>query len=195
MVATGEYTATLVKMIDGQTTDLAAPQKFTVKRMKKGSLEGATPDATAAFWRQLEDVNLELSGTNVVVKENLEKLKMMSIAINLSQSAPGDLDKRLHVVSTKLQKMDKQLSGDPQRNEVGEKSTATIGDRLSVAALGTSLSTYGPTPTHKQNLQIAQNQLEKLRAELSKMVNEQIPSLEQELLDAKAPYVKGATMK
>ncbi len=195
MAAPGEYTATLVKMIDGQTTDLAAPQKFTVKRMKKGSLEGATPDATAAFWRQLEDINLELSGTNVVVKENLEKLKMMSIAINLSQGAPGDLDKRLHDVSIQLQTMDKQLNGDPQRNEVGEKSTATIGDRLSVAALGTSLSTYGPTPTHKQNLQIAQNQLEKLRAELSKMVNEQIPALEQELVEAKAPYVKGSTIK
>ena len=34
----------------------------------------------------------------MVVKENPEKLKMMSIAVNLSQSAPGDLDKRLHHV-------------------------------------------------------------------------------------------------
>tara|TARA_B110000046_G_C12688550_1_gene271625 strand:- start:277 stop:516 length:240 start_codon:yes stop_codon:yes gene_type:complete len=71
---------------------------------------------------------------------------------------------------TQLRTIDKQLSGDPQREEVGEKSTATIGDRVSVAALGTSFSTYGPNLTHKQKLQIAQNQLEKLRVELSKIV-------------------------
>ena len=195
MAAPGEYTATLVKVIDGQATELAAPQKFIVKRMKKGSLEGWTPEATASFWRELEDINLELSGTRVVLNENVEKVKMMSIALSRSQSAPGDLDKRLHEVNTRLQTMNKQLSGDPLRKGVGEKSLPTIGDRVSVAAMGTKTSTYGPTPTHRQSLQIAKSQLKTLRTELSEIANELIPNMEQELLDAKAPYVKGATMK
>ncbi|MDB9701786.1 glycosyl hydrolase, partial [Salibacteraceae bacterium] len=195
MAAPGEYTATLVKVIDGQATELAAPQKFIVKRMKKGSLEGSTPEATASFWRELEDINLELSGTRVVLNENVEKVKMMSIALSRSQSAPGDLDKRLHEVNTHLQTMNKQLSGDPLRKGVGEKSLPTIGDRVSVAAMGTKTSTYGPTPTHRQSLQIAKSQLKTLRTELSEIANELIPNMEQELLDAKAPYVKGATMK
>jgi len=120
---------------------------------------------------------------------------MMSIALSRSQSAPGDLDKRLHEVNTRLQTMNKQLSGDPLRKGVGEKSLPTIGDRVSVAAMGTKTSTYGPTPTHRQSLQIAKSQLKTLRTELSEIANELIPNMEQELLDAKAPYVKGATMK
>lgn len=192
LAAPGEYTATLVKILDGQATGLTTPQKFIVKRLKKGSLEGATSNDAAAFWRALEEINLTLSGTRVVLQEHQEKLKRMSVALSRSQSAPGDLDKRLHNLSTQLKTMSKQLNGDAQRNEVGEKSVPTIGDRLSVASMGTNNSTYGPTPTHKQSLNLAKKQLEMLRKELSKIVNEQIPALEQDLIKAKAPYVKGS---
>lgn len=194
MVAPGQYTATLVKMIDGEITKLSEPQTFTVKRLKKGTLEGSTPEVTAEFWRTVEDMNLELSGTSVILRDNIEKLKMMSIALNRSQSAPGDLDEKIHSLTTSLQTMQKQLNGDPLRNEVGEKSAKTIGDRLSVASMGTRNSTYGPTATHKQSLKLAQQQLEALRAELKQIVNEKIPALEQELVKAKAPYVKGSGM-
>lgn len=195
MVAPGEYTATLIKLVDGKSTELASAQKFSVKRMREGSLKGSSPEATASFWRELEDIHLKLSGVNVVMKENQEKLKRMAIALSRSQSEPGDLDNQLHDLSNQLQLMSKQLSGDPQRGEVGEKSKPTIGSRLSVAAMGTNYSTYGPTPMHKQSLAIAQKQLDLLRKDLDKIVNEQIPSLEQALIDAKAPYVKGSGLR
>jgi len=192
LAAPGDYTATLVKLIDGEATELSAPQQFTVKRLKEGALKGSTPEATAAFWRELEDINLELSATNVVLKENEEKLKRMTIALSRSQSAPGNLDKELHEVSSKLHRMRKQLSGDPLRKEVGEKSKPTIGNRISVAAMGTQNSTYGPTPTHQQSIAIAQQELDALRAELKQLIEVQIPELEKALIKAKAPYVKGA---
>jgi hypothetical protein len=44
-------------------------------------------------------------------------------------------------------------------------------------------------------LNSARNQLEKLRTELGQIVNQEILALEQELFDAKAPYVKGASFK
>jgi photosystem II stability/assembly factor-like uncharacterized protein len=195
MASPGEYTATLVKMIDGEVTVLSEPQKLLVKRLKKGSLEGSTPDATAAFWRELEEINLELSGINQVLKQNIEKLEMMSIALSRSQSAPGDIDKQLHDVKTELQLMRKQLSGDPMRNEVGEKSKPTIGGRVSVAAMGTRNSTYGPTATHKQSLKIAREQLDSLKNDLGNILNEKMPAIEQALIDAKAPYIKGTELR
>ncbi len=195
LAAPGEYTASLVKLVDGVSTELSSPQKFLVKRMREGSLEGNTPDVTASFWRELEDINLILSATSVVLKENQEKVKMMRIALDRSRSVPGNLDKQLHELSTELLMMQKQISGDPLRNEVGEKSAPTIGGRVSVAAMGTRNSTYGPTPTHIQSLAIANKQLSELRIELSKIVNSQIPAMEQALKDVKAPYVKGTEIK
>lgn len=195
MVPPGEYTATLVKLIDGVSTELASPQTFMVKRMKEGALKGSSPEETAAFWRELENINLELSSTNVVVKETQDQLKLMVISLGRSRTAPGELDKKLHDLITKLQTMSKQLNGDPLRNQVGEKSLPTIGSRVSVAAMGTRNSTYGPTPTHKQSLAIARKQLDELRDELDSLLNDEIPAIEKALKAVKAPGVKGGGLR
>jgi len=194
MAAPGEYSATLVKMVEGESTELSRPQRFTLRRLREGALKGNIAEA-ADFWRSLETINGQLSATNQVVRENQERLKMMAIALNRSQSAPGELDKQLHSITTKLNLMRKQLSGDPLRNEVGEKSKQTIGSRVSVGAMGTKNSAYGPTSMHKENMAIAQKQLTALRAELKQMVNVDIPALEDALINAKAPYVKGDVLR
>jgi len=194
MAAPGEYSATLVKMVEGESTELSRPQRFTLRRLREGALKGNIAEA-ADFWRSLETINGQLSATNQVVRENQERLKMMAIALNRSQSAPGELDKQLHSITTKLNLMRKQLSGDPLRNEVGEKSKQTIGSRVSVGAMGTKNSAYGPTAMHKENMVIAQKQLTALRAELKQMVNVDIPTLEDALIKAKAPYVKGDVLR
>lgn len=195
MAAPGIYTATLVKLIDRVPTELTAPQPFTVKRMREGTLKGSTPEATAAFWRELEAINLDLSAVNMTVRQTQEQLKLMAIALSRSQSAPGKLDQRLHDLDSRLQVMRKQLNGDPLRNEVGEKSPPTIGGRVGIAAMGTRNSTYGPTPTHQQSLAIAQKQLKALKAELQQILDTEVPELEQALQDAKAPSVKGSGLR
>ncbi|MDA9563054.1 glycosyl hydrolase [Flavobacteriales bacterium] len=191
MAAPGEYTATLIKVIEGISTELSIPQTFEVKRMRKGALSGSTPEETATFWRELEDVNLELSAVSMMIRESLEKLSMMEIALGRSQSSPGELDKKIHDLSRKLHLMNKQLNGDPLKNEVGEKSKATIGNRVSVASMGTGYSTYGPNPIHKESLAIANKQLSELKEGLKQIIEVEIPVLEQGLKACKAPYVKG----
>ena len=195
MASPGNYTATLVKLIEGVMTELSIPQSFMVKRMQEGALKGSSPATTSAFWRELEDINLELGNVSVLVKETLVKLNLMVVALSRSQEAPGDLDKRLHDLRNRLQLLSKQISGDPLRTEVGEKSLPTVGNRLSVASIGTAYSTYGPTTTHKQNLAIANEQLEKVKSELREVVTREIPSLEQAMKDAKAPSVKGSDLR
>ncbi|MEM9024290.1 MAG: glycosyl hydrolase, partial [Bacteroidota bacterium] len=195
LAAPGQYTATLVKLIDGQATELAGPQAFTVKRMQQGALPGSTPDATATFWRELEAINLDLSAVNMTIQQTQEQLKLMAIAVSRSQSAPGALDQQLHGLQSRLKTMRKQLNGDPLRSKVGEKSLPTIGGRANVAAMGTRNSTYGPTATHRQSLAIAQTQLTALKAELSQILEVEMPKLEQALKAVKAPSVKGSGLR
>ena len=190
MAAPGEYTATLIKIEGGESTELSPAQKFTVKRLKEGALEGSSPEAVANFWRELEEINIDLSATNVIMKQTGERLARMQIALDRSRSVPGELDKRLHAIKTKLAKLNKQLNGDPLRNEVGEKSRPTIGRRVSVAAMGTRNSTYGPSQMHKESLAIAIKQHAALKADLDKIVDQAIPALEAAMKKVKAPYVK-----
>ena len=195
MAAPGQYSATLVKLVDGVATELSPSQTFTVKRLRKGALPGSTPEATAAFWRELDAINIDLTATSMTLRQTQEQVKFMAISLSRSQSAPGDLDKQLHDLNNRLETMKKQLSGDPLRKEVGEKSIPTIGSRISVARWGTSGSTYGPTPTHQQSLDIAKKQLATLKTELEQILTTELPALEKALDDVKAPAVKGGGLR
>jgi hypothetical protein len=52
-------------------------------------------------------------------------------------------------------------------------------------------TTYGPTPLHKENLNIAKGMLGGLYNEIKTMANTTIPQLESELKAMGAPYIIG----
>ncbi len=142
----------------------------------------------------MEDLNQQVSALNIVLKENQEKVKMMAIALDRSQVEPGELDHKIHELDIKLKTMKMQLSGDPIRAAVGEKSKPTIGRRISVAAMGTRNSTYGPSQSHRKSLAIAEKQIKLLKLELKQVIEVDIPALLVEMKVAKAPFVKGSKL-
>ena len=74
--------------------------------------------------------------------------------------------------------------------EPGEKTKPLIGERLFAVKRGIERSTYGPTETNKQSMQIIQKEMgdihSKLEAYLSAMAD-----LGKALLEAGAPWVEG----
>jgi len=90
-----------------------------------------------------------------------------------------------------LLELDGILNGNRSKRQVGEKYDPTIRTRLNLAASGTRLSTYGPTPTHIKSNEIAEKQFRDLRSRLDSVLNEQLPVFEKKLQDAGAPWVEG----
>ncbi|MEA1898116.1 MAG: hypothetical protein U9N53_10700, partial [Bacteroidota bacterium] len=72
----------------------------------------------------------------------------------------------------------------------GEKSSPTIGDRLFAVNRGITVSTYGPTETHKMSLDIVKKEVSEIQMELSKQISK-MREMEKALLDAGAPWVEG----
>ena len=83
------------------------------------------------------------------------------------------------------------MNGNGAKREVGEKTKATITQRLYAAAYGTFGSSYGPTPVHKQSLEIAMKQHNDIRGELEQIVGQEIPAIIKELDEAGAPNIEG----
>ena len=94
-----------------------------------------------------------------------------------------DLKQQLFV----LKKNSKEIS---PRDEIGERNPPSAGDHLNVARRGMS-TTYGPTPLHMQNLEIAKTMMASLYTEISSIGNTTIPQLEKELKAMGAPYILG----
>ncbi|MEM6361569.1 MAG: glycosyl hydrolase [Bacteroidota bacterium] len=163
----GTYSVSLSKKIDGVVTEFAGPVEFKVKPLRKGALEGASPDELKTFWAAYDELAGETSELEVDLAKIKKRLSAMETALRRSNSIPGDLDKQLHNVRASLMKLDTEVHGNPAKRQVGEKTAPTIGDRLFALSRGINNSTYGPTKTHEQTIGILERQLESARSKLN----------------------------
>ena len=191
MVAPGEYTVTLSKEIDGITTDLSESMRFKVERMYKGALDGATPDVTAAFWRETEKLNRSVSAATKILNSTLTKIGLMEKVLERTPAAPGNLDKQLYDLKQELYVIDEKINGNRSKIEVGEKNNPTVLSRLDISTWGSFGSTYGPTENLKNNLDIAGSEFVQLKKDLDDILNVKLPAVEKALMDAGAPWVIG----
>jgi septal ring factor EnvC (AmiA/AmiB activator) len=191
LAAPGTYQVTLAKQVDGQTTTLAGPIRFEVERLRAGALEGATPEETVAFWRQLATARRSATAATKAVEQTLGHLETLRTALRRSESAPDGLDAELHAIEQELYEIEEGLKGSTSRDAVGEPDVHHVNRRLGVVSNGTRLSSYGPTPTHRRSLEIAEQELEALRDRLNAILEERLPALERQLEAVGAPWVPG----
>ncbi len=191
MVEPGKYTVTLSKQIDGVVTNLSDPMEFEVAEMRKGALEGASTKEVVAFWKEIEELQGKLSAVSMALNETKKKIKLMEKALSRAEVDPAVLNSKIHNVKMELARMDIEFFGSKAKNEVGEKNNPTIYNRISAAQMGTMNSTYGPTPTHKRSLEIAQKEFIELKAHLVEIMDNKIPAIEKELIESGAPWIKG----
>ena len=194
LAAPGEYTVTLAKRADGQVTELAGPVGFKVEPLGRGALDGAEPERVAAFWRRLADAQRQVSGAREALREAFDRVELLAAALERSTAPPAALDRELHEVEMRLHDLDRRLVRDRARSEVGEAAAPSVSSRLRVAVSGTRLSTYGPTPTHLRSLEIAEDGVADVIAELDRIRSETIPSLERRLAEAGAPWTPGSAL-
>jgi len=190
MVTPGTYTVTLVKRVNGVNIVLQEPELFSIEPLFDGALPrksykeiDAFKDAAFAFQQDLTSTNIELSRSQQIIDAMLR-------ALNKATSPSDVLFKQLNDVKIALLDIDKELHGDPIKDEIGSRTnpTASDGNSLGWTALGT---TYGPTDEHKALLSRVQSQLKKVKTKLFPIVNSTLPELESALNNAGAPWIEG----
>jgi hypothetical protein len=191
LAAPGSYTVSLSKRVDGAVTELAGPVSFEVRRLREGALDGAEPAEVAAFWQRLAVTERAATAANRALSDAVDRVEILSEALERSTAAPGELDDDLHLLEQELYDLDRRLSGHRSKQAVGEPEVDSIRRRVSRAASGTSQSTYGPTPNLVRTLEIAEAQLAELRGRLNEILTTELPALEARLVDAGAPWTPG----
>jgi photosystem II stability/assembly factor-like uncharacterized protein len=194
LAAPGTYSVTMTQQVNGNFKQLDATQTFSVKRLRKGALDGAELVETVAFWKQLAKMQRQLSASNKALSLALTKTKELHKALARSYSEPGVLDQELASITKQLNALDVELNGKGSKNAIGERNHTTISDRMGAAMLGTTFSTYGPTATHKQTFAIARSQFNILQNKLNDLLKNKIPAFESKLQKAGAPWVPGSAL-
>jgi photosystem II stability/assembly factor-like uncharacterized protein len=191
LAAPGTYTVSLAKQVDGKTTELAGPVRFEVARLRQGALPGADPGETAAFLARVADVSRASSAATQAVSQALKRAEALGTALDRSRSAPDGLDAELHAIRQELHAIEEALVGNRARATVEDDGPITVTRRVQVAQAGTGWSTYGPTPTHRRSLEIAEQELAKVRERLNAVLEQRLPAFEKKLDQAGAPWTPG----
>lgn len=190
MVTPGNYTATLVKRVDGVTTVLQEPKAFKVVPMYDGALPRKSYDDMNSFRDEVLTFQQDLLATNLMMDNQFQKIGAMKRAANKTTAPNDDILKDINAARIQLLAIQKELSGHPVKGEIGERSnpTANDGRGISWRAFG---NTYGPTGNHKNLLNRVKSQLVRVKSKLKNVAETTMPSIERKLKAAGAPWIEG----
>ena len=190
MVAPGSYEVALAVQADGETQVLSEPRRFEVTPLRKGALDGASLEEVAAFWRRYEEAVRTHTAMRVTLARLTTKVERMAQVIEHSRTDVLEIDPRFYELRTGILELEGRFAGHRSKSEVGEKAPPTVGDRLFAVARGVGYSTYGPTETHLEILEIATTEMAVLHDELERH-QAALSELLRELIAAGAPWLEG----
>ncbi len=194
LAAPGEYTVSLSQRVQGETTVLVEDQPFEVVRMREGALEGADPEDVVAFWRDLTQLQRGVSAANAAIAELSTKADHLKTALDRSQSAPQELDDQWQAIRDEIYDLEETMGGNQSRNQIGELTRATVGERVWKLSAGVYNSTYGPTAQHLEQYDYARDEFADIRERINTLRTETIPAFEQELEAIGAPWTPGGVI-
>ena len=194
MVAPGTYSVTLGKEVDGVYTELSEPMSFEVVPLRSGSLKGADIKEVRKFWDVYEETSQGVAAASKKLSDASLKTKAIGKALHQSQIDPKGIAADYEMLKSKVAAINKQMYGSPARNDIGEKTKPTVGNRLFSVNIGITGSTYGPTETHKESITIIRDEVRDMFTQLNE-VHELIESLAQKIYTSGGPMIEGVNLK
>jgi photosystem II stability/assembly factor-like uncharacterized protein len=185
----GTYTATMYLSENGTARQVSQPVQFEVKPLRKGALKGSSPQEASEFWRSYETLVEKSAVLNFELNKAMKRAKAMERALQRSQAKPGQLDTELNQVIGDLNDLNSELNGNLAKQEVGEKTNPTVGERMFAVYRGIEHSTYGPTPSQKEQMAIIDKQLNYYEAKLG-AAQQKLEVIYGKLRSMGAPYVE-----
>ena len=173
-------------------TQLAEPQTFEVERLYEGSLPGKSDSEIASFRAEMNDLIAQVSTSAYQLDQAMKKVDAMETALARS-SADMTLYKDIYRAKMDLNALDLQLNGNKAKAEIGERDAPTIRNRMFIGYRGLSTN-YGPTPNHRQSIEIAKQELADMNTKLMKLVETELPRIEKALQKAGAPLIEGQVL-
>ncbi len=190
LVAPGTYQVSMHRRMDGELIDLGQSQTFEAVSIREPTLQGTSQDERIAFTRQVDELSRAVRGTMDAVDEIVADLEAAQDVL-LRSTADSALYDRANTLRQNLITQRERLSGDSIRGGYAADRPMPVTARISAANLSPHWNAHGPTATHRQTLQVARNEYNSVRAELTQLVDREYESLKDALNAASVPWSPG----
>ena len=186
----GTYQVSMAKRINGELQPLGTAQSFTVTPIGERGQPGAPMEDVVAFSRSLDDLNRQVAGASAAIEAMLVETGAIKETL-LRSDAPDTLRGQARTLELELLALKEKLSGNEARDLYQDVGPVSISSRVNFAVMGTFRSTYGPTPSHRDAIDIAQKEFAEVSQRIQQITDSGLPELRAELNRAGVPWTPG----
>ncbi|MEM6286335.1 MAG: glycosyl hydrolase [Bacteroidota bacterium] len=186
-VEPGTYSATLVRVADGQARTLSGPVSFDVVPLRDGALRSAEPADLAAFRARMEGLMTDMTLFSNAVERAGDRIEAIEAAHDRARRPEAALAGQIDAVQERLYDLDVALYGSPTKRSLRERTPPSMQSRMFVGYRGLTTQ-YGPTPLHLESVDIAERELQEARGQLDAITAE-IAQIADRLPSTGAPVV------
>ena len=190
LAAPGDYTVSLATRVNGVLKETGLQTTVHVKMMRQNSLATASAADVVAFGQTLDSLMRESDGADAAIEDLLAELAAVKQTLRRSGSE-SSLRDQVRTLELEVMDLDLKLSGDESRDMAGDSGPVSVRSRIGVAQMGTSFSSYGPTPTHERSLEIAEQEFAFIKTALKRIYETELPALRKAMDDAGVPWTPG----
>ncbi len=178
MVVPGRFTVELASMVDGEFHPLVDPVPFQVEALGMHTLPVQDRAATLAFSQRAGELQRQVMGAMSALGEAMESVTAMKNAALRDPAGTPELREQARALELRLTDLREALAGDPTRARRQEPAMPGIISRIQTVLGGVLSTTYGPTATHREQLDIAEAAFADVEPGLRQAVEEEVPALE-----------------
>jgi photosystem II stability/assembly factor-like uncharacterized protein len=191
MAATGNYTVSLAKYVDGKFTPLGEPQKFTVRPLGLARIPDQEARASADFERKVSSLQRAVLGATSALEDAQHRVDLLQKAVLDTPGADPAIAASLLAVEDRLKNLDEKLTGDPVVARYNEPVPSAITDYIQRIIDGQWGNSAAVTKTQRDAYTNAATAFAPVLDELRGIIEGDLRRIEQQMEAAGAPWTPG----
>ena len=190
-VVPGEYSVQAFKRHRGETSPLGESVTFRVTPVGDPALPAQDRAATLAFQLEIGVFQDKLVATRRVLDEAVSDVQEIATLASNGRKLGLDVLAEARELEARLVEAQEALGGDPLPRQHGHVGSPSIISRVQGSLFGTLGQTYGPTATHREQVEIARTEFAALEPKLRTLLEIDVTELKAKANAAGAPWTSG----
>ena len=191
----GTYSATLSKVVDGETTELAGPVVFDVVPLNLATFAAADRTSVLAFQQKVGRLQRAAQGAARAAGEAQERLNYVRQAIMDTPGADASLLGRVQEMQSDLNTIRRSLTGDSTSRRLNEPVDESVLSRVRNIVGDQWWVSSPPTQTQRDQYEYAADEFNGTLGDLRDLMERDLKSLEDDLEEVGAPWTPGRLPK
>ena len=190
----GTYQVWVETLIAGKLESLTEGEAFQITPIGWNTLPDVDKAEVLAFQRQTLKMMNAVQAASAVLDEASQRVETIKSVAQLLPEMDLKLRQDARDLELKLQAISDLLNGDSLKPSYQEPELPGLSGRLQSIVRGHWNASHGPTGTHRQQFEVASEQLTQILKQLRPIVEKQIPALNKRLEKADAPWTPGRSL-